>query len=56
MKTQLLEARIEGRKQGLKEGREEERMDNARKMKELGFTIDVISQVTGLTAEQIEQL
>lgn len=36
-------------------GREEERIGNARKMKSLGVDVSIISQVTGLAAEQIEK-
>lgn len=37
-------------------GREEERIDNVRKMKSLGVDAAIISQVTGLTVEQIEAI
>ena len=64
MKTQLLEAEIEGRKQGLAQGREEGREEgrketkheDARKMKELGVSMEIIQQVSGLTAEEIDAL
>ena len=39
-----------------KKGRAEGHIEDARKMKELGATIEFISQVTGLTAEEIEAL
>ena len=45
-----------GLAKGRAEGRAEERILNARKMKELGVSPDTISQVTGITAEEIEQL
>ena len=37
-------------------GKAEANRENARKMKELGITVDVISHVTGLTIEQIDSL
>ena len=50
------EGLAEGRAQGLAEGREKGKMEIARKMKAMGMTIEAISQISGLTAEQIEQL
>ena len=46
----------EGRAEGLEEGRAEAIHNNARKMKALGMAPEVIAQVTGLTADEIEQL
>ena len=43
-------------KKGREEGREEEKRENARNFKKLGITIDVISQATGLSKEEIEKL
>ena len=48
--------RAEGRVEGRAEGRAEEKQDNARKMKQLGASAEFIAQVTGLTAEEIENL
>ena len=45
-----------GRAEGKAEGIEETKRDNARKMKALGATPEFISQVTGLSAEEIEAL
>ena len=45
-------AKVEGRA----EGRAETNMENARKMKSLGIDISVISQVTGLSPDEIESL
>ena len=58
------EGRAEGRAEGLAEGRvegrvegiEETNRENARKMKNLGMSEDIISQVTGLTYDQIRSL
>jgi predicted transposase/invertase (TIGR01784 family) len=62
--TAKLEGLAEGRAEGLAEGRAEGRAEGeklntlktARKLKELGSTVDFISQVTGLTAEEINAL
>ena len=45
-----------GREEGREEGIEETKRENARKMKALGADNSFISQVTGLTAEEIETL
>ena len=44
--------RLEGRA----EGKSEANRENAHKMKELGIAAEVISQVTGLTTEEIQDL
>lgn len=46
----------EGRAKGRAEGAHQEKMQSARKMKDLGMPIEVISQVTGLTPQEIEAL
>ena len=55
-----LEGRIEGRKEGLVEGRKEGRKEESRNiainMKNRGVDIQFISEVTGLTAEEIAKL
>lgn len=43
-------------KKGRDQGREAERRDNARNLKRLGVAVDVISQATGLTVEEVEQI
>ena len=50
------EGRIEGRAEGQVEGRTEEKIEMAKKMKAMGMAIETISQISGLTAEQIDQL
>lgn len=45
-----------GIKEGRKEGRKEGKIDVARKLLQQGITIEVISQVTGFTKEEIEKL
>ena len=62
--TEREEGRLEGRAEGLEEGRlegrlegaEEKNRDNARSMKALGVSPDIINQVTGLSMEEIEKL
>ena len=46
----------EGRAEGLERGRADERIKNARSMKELGVSSEVISQVTGLNVDEIDAL
>ncbi|MBR6104013.1 MAG: hypothetical protein IKP81_03035, partial [Paludibacteraceae bacterium] len=48
--------REEGEAIGLEKGKQEEKIDNARKMKECGVGINIISIVTGLSADEIEKL
>ena len=52
--------REEGHEEGLKEGREEGRMAEkrsiARNLKSMGLSCQQISQASGLTLEEIEQL
>lgn len=54
------EGRKEGIKEGIKEGREkgikEANLQNARNMKALGMEASIISQITGLTTEEITAL
>ena len=52
----LEEGRLEGRLEGRWEGAEEKNRDNARSMKALGVSPDIINQVTGLSIEEIENL
>ena len=48
--------REEGRAEGLVKGREEEKRENARNLKRLGVLSDIISQATGLSKNEIEEL
>ena len=50
------EGRAEGLEEGLEQGRVEERMTNARNLKQLGVPVDVIAQATGLSQEEIDTL
>jgi len=45
-----------GIEKGIEKGREEERLGNARTMKRLGVTTEVIVQVCGLSVDEIEKL
>lgn len=49
-------AKLEGRMEGKMEGRMEERISNARKMKAKGLDTAVISDITGLSNEEIDGL
>ena len=48
MESQYLEGRAEGKTEG--------KTEDARKMKSKGFAVEDIADITGLTAEEIEQL
>ncbi|MCR5569326.1 MAG: Rpn family recombination-promoting nuclease/putative transposase, partial [Paludibacteraceae bacterium] len=50
------EGRAEGEAIGLEKGVKKEKIDNARKMKECGVDTNIISIVTGLSADEIEKL
>lgn len=54
--TEREEGRLEGRLEGLAEGMKNANRKNALAMKRLGIAHAVISQVTGLTQEEIESL
>jgi predicted transposase/invertase (TIGR01784 family) len=50
------EGHAEGRAEGLVEGRAEEKLETARKMKEKGIALSLISEITSLSLEEIEKL
>lgn len=52
----LEEGRVEGREEGLVKGEEKGILKVARNMKEKNMPMDIIIQMTGLTAEDIERL
>ena len=56
VKQGLAQGLAQGIEQGLAQGREQEKIHIAQKMKALGMDTKTIEQVSGLTAEQIEQL
>lgn len=50
------EGREEGRAEGREEGRMNEKYENARNLKQLGVSTDIIAKATGLTVKEIENL
>ena len=52
----LAEGRAEGRAEGLEEGLLKGKLQSAQKMKEKGFPITDIAEITGLSTEEIERL
>ena len=56
----LAEGREEGREEGLTEGREEgkteERLEIAKKMSEMGLSVEQITEATGLSEEEVLKL
>ena len=48
--------REEGREEGLKEGREEERLKIAMNLIRVGASCELITQATGLSAEEVSRL
>ena len=56
MNTYRRIGRDQGYAEGLEKGKVQERMANARKMKELGIDIALICQVTGLSEQQVLEL
>lgn len=52
----LEEGRVQGLEKGLEKGKAQERRSIAKNMKEMGIDINIISQATGLSVEDIECL
>lgn len=50
------EGRKEGREEGREEGRQEEKIAMAKELKKKGIVIDIITEVSGLSKEEIEKL
>ena len=48
--------RMEGRMEGREEGQKEEKIANARKMKTYGLALEMISDITGLTIDEVKSL
>lgn len=48
-----MEGRMEGRAEGIAEGEAKKALETARKLKELGIDVSIISQATGLSPEEI---
>ena len=51
-----MEGRMEGREEGREEGQKEEKIANARKMKTYGLALEMISDITGLTIDEVRDL
>ena len=51
-----VKGREEGRAEGREEGRAEERMEMARKMKAKGYSAEDLSEITGISLEEIEAM
>ena len=58
MLTEFDEEKYEAiiRAEGREEGKNEERLKNARNLRELGVDLEIISKATGLTADEIISL
>ncbi len=49
-------AKLEGQMEGREEGRMEERLSNARNLKKMGVSPEIIAQATGLSMEEVAKL
>jgi len=59
LQTSLMKGELDwrsGMRDAKLEGRNEEKLENARKMKAMGFLAEQIQAITGLSAETITQL
>ena len=56
METAIDEAREEGLEKGLERGRHEERLELIRKMLSKGLSLEVVSDLTGLSLEELEAM
>ena len=56
LSTAAEEGRQEGLAEGLEQGKQEKNIENARTMKALNISSEVIHQVTGLAIKDIEEL
>lgn len=56
LNTAKLEGHAEGHAEGRAEGRAEGKLEDARNLKQLGVSIDIIAQATGLSREEIGKL
>ena len=55
-RTKLLEAEFKGRDKGRVQGRAEAKSEAAKKMKDKGYPVEDIAEITGLTIEEINAL
>jgi predicted transposase/invertase (TIGR01784 family) len=53
--AQLIGEKI-GEKEGIKKGRKEEKLEMAKKLKEKGIDLTLISETSGLSIKEIEKL
>ena len=56
METAIDEAREEGLEQGIERGRHEGQLELIRKMLSKGLSLEVVSDATGLSLEELEAL
>ncbi|MDE5676879.1 MAG: hypothetical protein K2I55_03630, partial [Phocaeicola sp.] len=56
LNTNIRKSHERGLKEGLEKGRMDAKKENARNLKKLGIATEVISQATGLSREEIEEL
>ncbi len=56
LRDNIYTEREEGRAEGRAEGREEEKLDNARNLKVLGVSAEIIAKATGLPLEKVKEL
>ena len=56
LRDNIYTEREEGRAEGRAEGREEEKLDNARNLKILGVSAEIIAKATGLPLEKVKEL
>ena len=55
-KREREEARAEGLAEGRAEGKKDQAYETAMKMKQLGYSIDIIADITGLAPDEIEKI
>jgi predicted transposase/invertase (TIGR01784 family) len=55
-KEAIMQVTTSWEERGIVKGKDEERRSLARKMLQEGATLDFVTKVTGLTAEQLQQL
>ena len=56
LKNSIDTAREEGRKEGREEGEKKKAIEVAKKVKKKGYSFQDISEMTGLTIDEIEEL
>ncbi|CAL7962351.1 conserved hypothetical protein [Gammaproteobacteria bacterium] len=56
VESNFASGKIEGLKEGLKEGIKEGKIEDAKKMKELGIVKEMVQEITGLDADEIDKV